>query len=148
MLTLSLGFTDEQLDDLYNAERWSLDEQHEIVTDAARPGGFDRIYAVYLRTDHIPDREGYMIYLADGARQFGMTDEALAILRQASAAELKNMYYRAEAPLKPLIEKVRKERRTSYLKIGAVGLSFLAVVSIGAYVYLRPQSEPYRGESY
>ncbi len=143
---LTLGFTDEQLEDLYEAEKWSLDEQHEIVRDAARPGGFDRIYAIYLRTGHTPDRERYFIYLADGARQFDMLPEALAILRQASNSELKSMRYRAEAPLRELIIQVQSERRPGRIKL-AVALGLLSALS-GTAVFLYRRRQPAASEQF
>jgi hypothetical protein len=134
---LVLGFTDEQLDDLYDAERWSVDEQQEIIIDTARPGGFDRIYAAYLRAGRTPDRVRYMIYLADGARQYDMIEEALAILRQATRGELEEMRYRAEPPLRELISQVQREKSGGRLKL-AVGLSFVAALAGGvSYWYFR-----------
>lgn len=134
---LTLGFTDQQIEDLYQADEWSDAEQHEMLVDAARPGGFDRIFRIYSRAGGKRDRIGYFIYYADSARDFGMIPEALAILRQASNSELASMQYRAEAPLRELISQVQKERGPSRTKL-AVGLGLVGIISASA-VYLYQQ---------
>ncbi len=131
---LTLGFTDQQIEDLYQAEEWSTEEQHEMLVDAARPGGFDRIFSIYKLAGGKRDREGYFIYFADSARDRDMLPEALAILRQASSGELETMYYRAESPLRELIKQVQRERGPNRTKL-ALGLGLVGLISAGA-VYL------------
>lgn len=125
-----LGFTDTQIEALYKAESWNAEEQRGMLEDAARPGGFERIYSIYKLAGGKRDREGYLIYFADAARDRGMLSEALAMLRQASNAELASMHYRSETSLRGLIEQVQQERSmyTGRLKL-VTGLGFVGIIS-------------------